>query len=1083
MRKQIWFGKKQNESLLVEQTLLNLKLINFKALKKSTLLTFYWMLLFFPMIALAQVGGKQPDAFIRCGTMEAIQKQIDTDPAYRAIYEKGLRDYEESKNYSGSLARTSALTGPVIIPVIVHIVLPNPYRVTDADVDYFINRLNLDFSGLNPDSTNAVAFYPVRGRSLLRFTRARRDPNGNFTTGIERRVGAGVIGMGEPQAIKSAATGGINSWDHTRYYNMWVGVGAGGLLGIAPAIGVGSATSDGVCVDFSAFANNPCYSIPQFNLARTAVHEIGHNFGLFHTFQGGCTVPTDFGQLTSPGCPLPLSLLAGADDTPGQSGPTSGCPNGVQAPGCPTSPNPPGKNYQNYMDYTDDACYSMFTKGQVERMHHVLEICRPGYLTTQGHLPPAGLPALDAAPIEAVNPGGVEVVGCVSTTFSNLTCPGTIAPKVRIVNRGTATITSLVVGFRLNNNAVVENTITVNIPTGNATVATFPSVAISAGNNVLKFWTRSPNGLADQVPANDTLTLNLSVGVGVTLPFTEDFSTPTFPPPGWSLVKIAGASTTAAWTRNIATSTGTPGSARANFWNIATGNKFDLRSPLISNVNNDSMFVSFDVAHRQYNAVQDSLQIWVSADCGTTFLKVWEQASTQLSTTTPPSSATQLTAPTPDQWRKITVSLPTAGSPNILSNPNLLFAWRAASNFGNNVFIDNINILGKVALSRDLQPVNFTAPALRLCDGNNVKPTLVVKNNGSTTITAFNVNYQINGGTTTVVNWTGSLRKDSVTRVDLNTANFTPNTYNIKAWTSSPNGLTDQLTTNDTINYTFIVEVITPAPLVEGFEGATFPPALWSITQQPTDDTTWRRTTIAGRNSLGSAFINNFNYRSRGRVDNLWTPVIRYANADSVFLKFDVASTSRSYPGSTATPLDTLEVLMSTDCGVSFRSVYKKWGNELQTIGDPNSPYTDEFTPKSTADWRRDSVNVTRLLGSSNTVRFVFRSTNNNGNNIFLDNVNFTPKVLSAKLKANGFMITPNPFTRDFTIQHYLAPTNLMGFGVYNSVGQQVLSRSFGEGTADSYINVNMAHLSSGVYTIKLMYSNRTISQKIVKVN
>ncbi|WP_207493499.1 T9SS-dependent choice-of-anchor J family protein [Aridibaculum aurantiacum] len=1059
-------------------------------MKKFTLLTFLFILSFFQVV----IGQKQEvkTPVIRCATMDAIDQRLSIDPKFRALIEAGQRQYEESKQSSGMASRTSTLTGPVTIPVVVHVVLPNPHVITDADIDYFLNRLNLDFSGLNPDSANGAPFYGVRGHSLIRFTRARRDPNGNITNGVQRRTGAIAVAGSTYQPVKHTSDGGLDPWDVTRYYNLWVcGTGALNILGIAPAIGPGNATEttgssvgiDGVVVDYRAFANS-CFADPAFNRARTAVHEIGHNFGLYHTFQGNCS-SADFQQLTTPNCQLPSSLLAAADDTPAENGPQYGCPSTAQASGCAGSPNPPGRMYQNFMNYTDDACMTMFTKGQVERMHYLLEICRAGYLTTNGHIPPANVPALDAAPTSVVNPGGSEFnpTTCQSINYPSLTCPGNVAPRVRIENRGTTTLTSVRVGFSLNGIAQPEQTVTVNIPFGNSAVVAFPSIAIPAGNQVLKFWTSQPNGSADQQQGNDTLTINLSVGVGVSLPLVENFSSATFPPNGWTRVRVAGTTTAAPWDRSTATASGPAGSARANFWNIGTGNKIDLRSPLVSVQGYDSVFVSFAVAHRQYNNVQDTLQLWVSPDCGATFIKLWEQWSSQLATTNPQSGTTELINPGGGDWKTITVSLPSANAQNILNNQNLMFAWRAASNFGNNIFLDDINITGKVSLTRDIQPTNFVAPAAILCSGNNITPAVMVRNNGVTTITSFNVNYQVNGGTTTVVNWTGSLGKDSTVRVNLNLANFTPGTYAIKAWTSNPNNLPDQLPMNDTTNYTFVVETITNAPMVEGFEGTTFPPANWRITQQPVDDTTWTRTTTAGRNSTASAFMNNFRYTTRGKIDNLLTPVMAYTGADSVFLKFDVAAATKTFPGSTATPLDTLEVLVSTDCGATFRSIYKKWGHELQTVGDPNFPTNESFVPRANSHWRRDSINVTTLLGSNNTVRFAFRNTNNFENNIYIDNVNFTPKTLSQRIKTEGFMITPSPFRNDFTIQHYLAPTSLTGYGVYNSVGQQVVARSFANGTADSYINVNMSHLPAGVYTIKLIYTNRTISQKIVKVN
>jgi hypothetical protein len=654
--------------------------------------------------------------FQRCGTDEAIQRQMETDPEFRAMMEKRERDYQNYvksnlNNSSAFTARTSALTGPVTIPVVVHIVLPNPNIITDADVEYFINRLNLDFSGLNPDSTNGAAFYNVRGHSLMRFQLARRDPSGNYTTGIERLSGTTQIGNGEPQAIKNAATGGLNPWPFQQYYNMWVGA-AGGLLGIAPAIGVGTAASDGVCVNYQAFSNSGCgYTIPAFNLGRTAVHEIGHNFGLFHTFTA-CTAGADFGQLTSAGCTLPTNLLGGSDDTPSLGTATSGCPTGSVASACADVPNPPGKMYQNYMDYTDDACYSMFTKAQVDRIHYVLEFCRGGgYLTTQGHLPPAGMPALDAAAMAIVSPGGSELVSCTTVSYPAPVCPGSFQPKIRVENRGSSTITSMTVALSINATVVATQTFTgLNIPTYKNAVVTFTAIQnLMSGSNIILYTLSAPNGGTDAVGTNNTATTTLNISTTTAAPFVQDFTGTAFPPA--NMTNNLGAK----WVRNAA-GNGNTGSAYIDNWNNSTvGELSDLRSLPINqgSLPLDSMVITWDLAHRNYGTTyNDTLSILVSNNCGVSFTEVWKKGGAGLATAGS-LSATTYTTPAAADWKPQRVAI---GGSLITGGP-IIVVFRNKNLYGNNIFLDNINVAKKANSIVPIYIINFVGNLL----GNTIE--------------------------------------------------------------------------------------------------------------------------------------------------------------------------------------------------------------------------------------------------------------------------------------------------------------------------------------------------------------------------
>jgi hypothetical protein len=396
------------------------------------------------------------------------------------------------------------------------------------------------------------------------------------------------------------------------------------------------------------------------------------------------------------------------------------------------------------------------------------------------------------------------------------------------------------------------------------------------------------------------------------------------------------------------------------------------------------------------------------------------------------------------------------------------------------MFIDNINVAA--LFKRDLQVVSIDKPKGIECT-SGFAAAITVKNKGLETVTAFSIVYRVDNGNIQTTNVTGvNLVREATMSVTLSPAvsGLAPGPHNILVYSINPvtiSGTGDMITANDTLRKDFGIPSTVAAPVTEGFESATFPPAGWTVVN-PDASITWAKANT-GNNSNASVYINNYNYSQPGRMDELYSPQITYTGVDSISLSFDLAAATYSYPGSTAIPLDTLQVLISRDCGNTFTSIYKKWGIELQTIEAPNEAQPLEFFPSSPSQWRTETIDISNF-GPDGPIQVVFRNTNNFENNIFIDNINLQTKILPARIKAEGFLVLPNPFQSQFNVWHYQQPSNLRYISVYNSMGQLVWTKQFNN--AQKTEVVDLGGMPAGIYIVQLGYSDKkSVSRKVVK--
>jgi hypothetical protein len=380
------------------------------------------------------------------------------------------------------------------------------------------------------------------------------------------------------------------------------------------------------------------------------------------------------------------------------------------------------------------------------------------------------------------------------------------------------------------------------------------------------------------------------------------------------------------------------------------------------------------------------------------------------------------------------------------------------------------------SIGNDIGITAIVAPNGTIC-GSNLKPTVTVKNLGTTILTSCTILYRIDANSNQTYNWNGSLASGASANVNLPVITSTLGSHIFYCLTNNPNGVSDINTANDQYQSNFsITNISASVPVMEGFESGTSLPVGWTLSN-PDNDAAWEiSTTIfqSGNNSIGfnNCEGNGVGVDMKGTKDRLVTNVYDFSSAtSSANLSFNVAYAVLDYKGQIYT--DSLAIYASTDCGSTWNKIYNKGGTSLSNIKTTLSCWSPV-----TSDWSSENINLANFAGQPG-VMFAFENRSDWGEWIYLDNINITAITgIEAINPLAGFSIFPNPASTSFTIEG-VCNRGGISYSVLNFVGAEIVKgeiKTTGE-TFSEKILVN--DMPKGMYFIKISDGKDSWTKKI----
>ena len=687
----------------------------------------------------------------------------------------------------------------------------------------------------------------------------------------------------------------------------------------------------------------------------------------------------------------------------------------------------------------------------------------------------------DAATLAILQPSGLSVSG------------GQTTVEVQLFNYGTNTITSMDVGYFVNNGAPTVETWSGSLAPNATTTYIFTNTfAAPSGVYDLCAYT---NLTGDMAPSNDT-TCKSVVGIDTFVPpYATDFES------GQGSWAVDGGlqqwelGTPSAFTINTANSP-------VNAWMI------DLDDSYANNSNDYLYSPFFDLSNlyscelRFSNRVDcdlfgDGGQIEISTDGGQSWALLGLQndpLGTNWYNTTSGFPAVPVWAGNNGGWTSTTFDLSAYDA-----TPGLIqFRYRFFSDnftpFGDGWAIDDFEIF--VPIQNSAASVDFSigaSSAFILPD--DVPVSMWIENTGVAPLSSVNANIDIDNGAFTVTDsvaiGTPLQTGDSILHTFSQLWTASPGPHTVCVYTSDPNGLQDTYTQDDTLcTLVSVFDSTSAFPYCDDFDsGSPQWVTLNAFDYSPT--TQWEIGTpnqivLNGAYSGSNAWMTGLNSDYNDNDSSaLYTPVFSVNNNNCYRLSFYHRYFTDEYEDGGTVEYTQDNGLTWTQFGAAFDPTW--FDSQFITGLGSISPGVPGWSGTS-AGWQFATHDVKFPSNGATVVRFRFGSNfTGRSEGWAIDDVCFEqipPCIISVEeFDGAQFVFSnlkPNPAKYQTRLNFEVMQPRNINFVIVNAFGQVVREMAFDAEVGSNFIDIDLTKWPSGVYYINAQHPGGLATKRLV---